>query len=121
MYDVDFLSLKTSKGGFEIILVVTDHFTRYAQAYPTNTQTAKTTVKVHFENLVIHYEFLARIHLDQGLNFESDLIKGLCELAGIAKCSTTLWITHCHIREIAKVGLEVACLAIGLCIQCHDL
>ena len=47
---IDFLSLKRSKGGHEHILVITDHFTRYAQAFPTRNQLAKTTTKVLFEN-----------------------------------------------------------------------
>ena len=47
---MDFLKLEPSKGGIENILVVTDHFTKYAQTYPTQNQSAKTTVKVLFEN-----------------------------------------------------------------------
>ncbi len=31
---IDFLSLETDTAGFSNILVVTDHFSRYAQAYP---------------------------------------------------------------------------------------
>ena len=86
---IDFLSLKRSKGGHEHILVVTDHFTRYAQAFPTRNQLAKTTAKILFENFVVHYGFPARIHSDQGRNFESSLIKELCSLAGVHKSRTT--------------------------------
>ena len=86
---IDFLSLERSKGGHEHILVVTDHFTGYAQAFPTRNQLAKTTAKILFENFVVHYGFPARIHSDQGRNFESSLIKELCSLAGVHKSRTT--------------------------------
>ena len=52
---IDFLSLERSKGGHEHNLVVTDHFTCYAQAFPTRNQSAKTSAKILFENFVVHY------------------------------------------------------------------
>ena len=72
---LDYLLLERSKGGHENILVITDHFSWYAQAIPTRNQTAKTTARVLFDNFIIQYGFPARIHSNQGQNFESRLIK----------------------------------------------
>lgn len=85
----DFLSLEPSKGGFGNILVVTDHFTKYAIAIPTRNQTAKTTAEAFYNNFVIHYGIPTKLHSDQGANFESNLIKELCNVMGIKKTRTT--------------------------------
>ena len=86
---MDYLKLERSKGGFENVLVVTDHFTKYSQAYPTKNETARTTPRVLFDQFISHYRFPARIHSDQGANFMSYLIHELCVVAGIDKSNTT--------------------------------
>ena len=43
---MDYLSLEPSKGNIENVLVITDHFTRYALAYPSKTQTAQATARI---------------------------------------------------------------------------
>ncbi|XP_060607809.1 uncharacterized protein LOC132759951 [Ruditapes philippinarum] len=86
---MDYLSLEMSSGGYEHILVITDHFTRYAQAIPTRNQTAHTTAKILFEQFICHYGFPSRLHSDQGRNFESAVILELCKLANIEKSRTT--------------------------------
>ena len=50
MVCIDFVSLQPSKGGIERVLVITDHFTRYAQVFPTKNQTAKTIACILFEH-----------------------------------------------------------------------
>ena len=86
---IDFLLLDPSKGGYENVLVITDHFTRYAQAIPTRNQTAKTTAEAIFNNFILHYGIPQKIHSDQGKNFESNVIKELCNILGISKTRTT--------------------------------
>ena len=71
---MDFLSIEPSKKNIENVLVITDHFTRYAQAYPSKTQTAQETAKMLWENLIRHYGFPEKSLSDQSRNFESELI-----------------------------------------------
>ena len=86
---MDYLSLEPSKGNIENVLVITDHFTRYALAYPSKTQNAQATARILWDNFICHYGFPEKFISDQGRNFESDLIKELCKIAGVKKLHTT--------------------------------
>ena len=86
---MDYFSLEPSKGNIGNILVITDHFTRYALAYPSKTPTAQATARVLWDNFICHYGFPEKFISDQGRNFESDLIKELCKIAGVKKLHTT--------------------------------
>ena len=71
---LDYLQIEPSKGNIENVLIVTGHFTRYAQAYPSKSQTALATAKLLWNNFIIHYGFPDKIISDQGRNFESELL-----------------------------------------------
>ena len=86
---MDFLTLETSKGGYQHMLIITDHFTRYAQAIPTQNMTAKTTAEAFYNHFVMHYGIPLRIHSDQGANFESRLLRELCQILSMEKSRTT--------------------------------
>ena len=86
---MDYLTIEPCKGGFKDILVITDHFTRYAVAIPTKDQTAKTTADALMEHFLLHYGFPARLHSDQGRNFESKVVQELCKNLGVRKSRTT--------------------------------
>ena len=86
---MDYLSLEPSKANIENVLAITDHFTRYALAYPSKTQTAQATARILWDNFFCHYGFPEKFISDRGRNFESDLIKELCKIAGVKKLHTT--------------------------------
>jgi len=86
---MDFLTLEPSKGNYQHILVITDHFTRFAMAIPTRNQLARTVADAFNNNFILHYGIPEQIHSDQGANFESTIIKELCTIMGISKSRTT--------------------------------
>ena len=54
---LDYFKIEPSKGNVENVLIITDHFTRYAQAFPSKTQTALATAKLLWNNFILHYGF----------------------------------------------------------------
>ena len=88
---LDFLTLggKTDDSKSVNVLVVIDHFTKYAQAYVTPKQTAVIVAKTLWENFLVHHGWPEKILTDQGKSFENNLIGELCQLAQVKKLCTS--------------------------------
>ena len=71
--------MEMSKGGFQHILVSTDHFTRFAQAIPTRNMTAKTTAESLFNNFITYYGIPGRINSDQVQILKAKLSKNFAK------------------------------------------
>ena len=74
---VDFLMISGKKDPQKDVnaLVVTDHLTRYAQAYVTMSQTAVTVVRVLFTQFFTQYGWPTKLITDQGPQFEGRLFQ----------------------------------------------
>ncbi|KAL3966228.1 nuclear receptor co-repressor 2 [Sarotherodon galilaeus] len=89
LVSIDFLHLETCKQGYEYILVVMDHFTRFAQAYATKNKSAKTVVDKVFNHFALNFGFPARIHHDMGREFENQMFSQLQKVCGLRGSHTT--------------------------------
>ena len=86
---MDFLQIGSKKEKDVNVLVITDHFTRYAQAFVTNSQRTNTVIEVFIDQYVVHYGWPEKILTDQGTSFEAKLFQDLCDEAKIRKMRTT--------------------------------
>ena len=71
------------------ILVVTDHFTRYAQCYVTSNQTAATVANKLVNEFFMNYGWPDKILTDRGGSFENFLFKEICKIATVKKLRTS--------------------------------
>ena len=87
---IDILSgLPLVTDGSKYILVSTDYFTKWSEAYPLPDAEAYTCMTALYYNFFSRFGLPRQIHWDQGKNFESKLFTELCHIAGIDKSHTT--------------------------------
>ena len=78
------------------VLVITDHFMRYALAVVMKDQTAKTVAKEFYEHFIAVFGAPAKLLSDRGANFTSALVEERCAAFGIQKCHTTTYHAQCN-------------------------
>ena len=86
---IDFLKLDKCQGGFQYVLLVTDHFTKFSQAYATRSKSSKAAATELFNKFIPQFGLPHRIHHDRGGEFNSELFAELHRLGGIEMSNTT--------------------------------
>ena len=87
---LDFLHLDPLKGGCEYLLVITDHFSGFIQAYPTDIKKAKTAAERLYSDFMLRFGLPDKIlHNQGGKLFKNDIFKELAKLCGVKRIRTT--------------------------------
>lgn len=81
--------LPTSEKGNRFILVITDVFSKWVEAFPLTTVTSQVYVDIIIKDIISRYGIPKQIHTDQGTNFTSNIVHEICNKLQINKTNTT--------------------------------
>lgn len=81
--------LETTARGNKYILVITDIFSKWVEAFPLPAVTSRDFVDILVKHIVSRFGIPRQIHTDQGTNFTSRIVEDFCRSMNIAKTRTT--------------------------------
>ncbi len=79
------------ESGSKYILVVSDYFTKWVEAYGIVNQEASTIAWTLVDEFFCRFLPPWQLHSNQGRQFESEVITEICRLLGIMKSRTSLY------------------------------
>ena len=83
--------LPPSESGNKYILVVTDLFTKWVEAFPIHDTTSSTLATVLVDQFISRYGVPVVLHSDQGANLCSEVIKTICKLLAMDQTRTSAY------------------------------
>ena len=80
-----------TRDGYKYILVVTDLFTKWVEAFPLCSTDSQTLATVLVDEVICRYGVPRSIHSDQEANLTSEIVKHMCEVLGMERTQTTAY------------------------------
>ena len=94
---VDILGpLPESEAGNSYILVSGDYFTKWIEAYAISNQETTTIAKKLMDEMFCRFSPPEQLHSDQGRQFESTLMKEICDILKIKKTRASAYHPQCE-------------------------
>ena len=81
--------LPKTENGNKYILVVADYFTKWTECFGMPNMETVTIARILVNDVISKFGIPAKIHSDQGSQFESNLFTELCKLLQVEKTRTT--------------------------------
>ena len=73
------------------ILVVTDLFSKWVEAFPLQVTDGLTLTSILMDKVICHYGVPQQLHSEQGSNLNAEVNQKLCQLLGIERTRTTAY------------------------------
>jgi hypothetical protein len=89
LISIDFVHLEQSSGGYQYILVVVDHFTKYSQAYPTKNKSGVTAADKIFNDFIQRFGFPEKSTMTWAGISRTIFSNGIEQLSGVTHSRTT--------------------------------
>ena len=81
--------------GNKYVIIFTDYFTNWTEAFAVKNADALTTAKLFVEELLCRHSAPCALLSDRGKNFLSKVVKGVCQLVNTTKVNTISYHPEC--------------------------
>ena len=88
LLSMDVLSLSTATSGHSKVLVITDHWSRYAWTVPLKDENQDSIARAFIDTIIVHHGAPEKLLTDRGTPFISALNQSLYKQCGIRKLNT---------------------------------
>ena len=83
--------LPQTSSGNKYIVVVTDLFSKWVEAFPVQSTDTETLASLLVTKIICRYGVPSYLHSDQGANLTSNLMAAVCKHLGIAQMQTSAY------------------------------
>ena len=79
---------------------ILDYFTKWKEAYAMPNIEAITIARIFVNEFIWYFGVPEQLHMDQGRNFETPLIREVCRMLGITKTCTTPYQPQSNVSTV---------------------
>ena len=85
----------TSERGNKYVVIFTDYFTKWPEAFAIECADAATTARLFVEEILCRHSAPRKLLSDRGKNFLAKVVKGICQMVNTSKVNTTSYHPEC--------------------------